>query len=90
MLGNLKYTVQYRPGRVNESADFLSRVPIAVVHMQPKDADDIVREQSNDPLCQDIRLYMEDRILWDENHRNMPDWAKDLFYLRRDHSRDLV
>jgi hypothetical protein len=78
MLGNLKYTVQYRPGRVNENADCLSRVPIAVVHMQPKDADDIVREQRNDPLCQDIRSYMEDKILWDENHRNMPDWAKEI------------
>jgi hypothetical protein len=76
MLGNLKYTNQYGPGRVNENADCLSRVPIPVVHMQPKDADDIVWEQSNDPLCQDIRSYMEDRILWDENHRNMPDWAK--------------
>jgi hypothetical protein len=78
MLGNLKYTVQYRPGRVNENADCLSRVPIAVVHIQPKDADDIVREQRNDPLCQDIRSYMEDKILWDENHRNMPDWAKEI------------
>ena len=76
MIGNLKYTVQYKPGRVNENADCLSRIPIAVVHVQLKDADDIVREQSNDPLCQDIRSYMEDRILWDENYRNMSDWAK--------------
>jgi hypothetical protein len=46
--------------------------------MQSKDADDIVREQSNDPLCQDIRSYMEDRIHWDENYRNMPEWAKEI------------
>ena len=32
MLGNLKYIVQYRPGRVNENADCLSRIHIAVVH----------------------------------------------------------
>ena len=51
MLGNLKYTVQYRPGRVNENAYCLSRVPIAVVHMQPKDADDIVREKETTPFA---------------------------------------
>ncbi|KAI9565040.1 hypothetical protein GHT06_008785 [Daphnia sinensis] len=39
MLGNLKYTVRYRPGRVNENADFLSRIPVVAVQVQPKDAD---------------------------------------------------
>lgn len=83
MLGNLKYTVQYRPGRVNENADCLSRIPIASVQIQPETVDDIIREQHTDPLCQDIRSYMEDRILWDENHRIMPIWAKeiDLFFI---------
>ena len=69
---------------MNENLDCLSRIPIAVVPLQSKDADDIVREQSNDPLCQDIRSYMEDRILWDEIYRNMPEWAKeiDFFFVK--------
>ncbi|KZS03690.1 Uncharacterized protein APZ42_033520 [Daphnia magna] len=39
MLGNLTYTVQYRPGRVNENADFQSRITVVAVQVQPKDAD---------------------------------------------------
>lgn len=35
MLGNFKYTVRYRSGRVNENADFLSRILVAAVQVQP-------------------------------------------------------
>lgn len=51
--------------------DCLSRVPNAIVHKKPKDADDIVWEQSSDRLCQYIRSYVEDRILWDEKYRKI-------------------
>ena len=31
MLAKTNYTVKYRPGRIHENADFLSRIPICSV-----------------------------------------------------------
>lgn len=90
LLSNVKYTIRYRPGRIHENADFLSRIPIASVSTQlddPVETGDtqiLYDEQKTDQLCKDIIAYQSDGILWDENSRDIPVWAKeiDLFFVR--------
>ena len=83
LLSNLKYTIKYRPGRVNENADFLSRIKVAAVQAIPRDNDVMFDEQQRDPLCRAIMDYLENGILWDEDHRSPPIWAKeiDLYFI---------
>ncbi len=91
LLSNLKYTIRYRPGRVNENADFLSRIPIAAVTTVVEQPDPVeigdtgvlYDEQQRDKLCKEILAYKDDGILWDEHSRDMPIWAKeiDLFFV---------
>jgi hypothetical protein len=78
LLSNLKYTIKYRPGRVNGNADFLSRIKVAAVQAIPRDNDVMHEEQQKDPLCKSIMTYLEDGILFDEDNRRMPIWAKEI------------
>jgi len=60
MLANTNYTVRYRPGRIHENADFLSRIPVCSI--REKEVSEnlaLVWEQRDDPLCSDIRWYLE-------------------------------
>ena len=83
LLSDLKYTIKYRPGRVHENADFLSRIKVAAVQAVPRDNEVMYEEQQKDTLCRAIIEYMDNGILWDENQRAMPIWAKeiDLYFM---------
>ncbi|KZS20625.1 Uncharacterized protein APZ42_012631 [Daphnia magna] len=78
MLGNQKYSVRYHPERVNENADFLSRIPVVAVQVQPEDAYSITEEQRNNPLCQDIQAYLENGLLWEGDRRQKTTWAREI------------
>ena len=92
-LANVKYTIRYRPGRVHENADCLSRIPIASVTAVSPSMDEttaetsdtkiIYEEQQKDRLCKEILAYWESGLLWDDDNRNPPTWAReiDLFFL---------
>ncbi|KZS04720.1 Uncharacterized protein APZ42_032276 [Daphnia magna] len=67
MLANFKYSIKYRPGNVHENADFLSRIPIQSVKAASRAEDTMIREQKKDPVCSDIRDYLENGTLSEEN-----------------------
>ena len=84
MLANTNYTVKYRPGRIHENADFLSRIPVCSVRASPANMV-IIKEQDKDLLCKDIRTYMEKGELREENRNPYPSWAKEIeLYFTRD------
>jgi transposase InsO family protein len=78
LLAGVKYTIKYRPGRVHENADCLSRIPVASIEARPTEYAIAMTEQSLDPLCCDIRRYLEEGILSDENRALHPIWVKEI------------
>ena len=76
MLANLKYSIKYRPGRVHENADFLSRIPINSVRTTIEEDEVMLREQKKDSLCKDITNYLENGTLSEENADQI--WAKEI------------
>ncbi|KZS10210.1 Uncharacterized protein APZ42_025363 [Daphnia magna] len=76
LLANLKYSIKYRPGRVNENADFLSRIPVNSVRTTPEEDDAILRETKKYSLCMDITNYLEHGTLSEENTDQI--WAKEI------------
>ena len=84
MLANTNYTVKYRPGRIHENADFLSRIPVCSVRASPTNVV-MIKEQEKDLLCNDIRAYMTKGELREENRNPYPSWAKEIeLYFTRD------
>jgi hypothetical protein len=87
MLANMDCTIRFRPGRVNENADFLSRIPVySVREREVSDNLVLVWEQRDDPLCSDIHYFLEHGELKDGNKYPVPSWMKEigLFFLRND------
>ena len=58
-LENLNYKIKYRPGRVHQNADCLSRLKIATVFTSQTHK--LHEEQQNDPLCKEIRALLDER-----------------------------
>jgi hypothetical protein len=84
MLANTNYTVKYRPGRIHENADFLSRIPVCSVRASPANVV-MIKEQEKDLLCNYIRAYMTKKGLREENRNPYPSWAKEIeLYFTRD------
>jgi hypothetical protein len=85
-LSNMKFTVQYRPGRVHENADFLSRVQMNLILARPDDNLVMCQEQQKDPLCKAILAFIRKDSPWNKKDGPMPLWAAEkdfLFYGRR-------
>ncbi|KZS08156.1 Uncharacterized protein APZ42_027943 [Daphnia magna] len=68
----------YRPSRVNENTDFLARILVQSVQVTPKADDTMFREQQKDPLCCNIKDYVENGTLSEENSTQI--WAKKIAY----------
>jgi hypothetical protein len=84
MLANTNYTVKYRPRRIHENADFLSRIAVCSVRTSPANVV-MIKEQKKDLLCNDIRAYMTKGELREENRNPYPSWAKEIeLYFTRD------
>ena len=79
-LSALNYTIKYRPGRVHENADFLSRIALV------SEGDDLTKsireQQASDNICKAIIDYLDKGILTHENP--IPIWAKeiDFFFIQ--------
>jgi hypothetical protein len=87
MLVNMNYTIRFRPGRVNENADFLSQTQIwSVREKEVSDNLVLVWEQRDDPLCSDIRYFLEHGELKDGSKDPVPCWMKEigLYFIRND------
>jgi hypothetical protein len=83
----MNYTIRFRPGRVNENADFLSQTQIwSVREKEVSDNLVLVWEQRDDPLCSDIRYFLEHGELKDGSKDPVPCWMKEigLYFIRND------
>ena len=80
-LSSLNYRIVYRPGKMHQNADSLSRLKIVAI----KDSKDgatikpskITELQTRDALCQNISNYLKTGIL-EHNYTKMPIWGKQI------------
>lgn len=78
LLSNLNYKIVYRPGRIHQNADCLSRLKVSAISIG-KENTNICKEQANDWLCTQIRNYLETGVLLDKNlATKLPIWAKEI------------
>ena len=73
-LSNLKYTIKYRPGRMNQNADCLSRMLQITSEPTPVPLSTIEEEQAKDPFCQAVMKYLNTGEMDDPDY--FPDWRK--------------
>lgn len=79
-LASTNYRIQYKPGRVHQNADCLSRIKVAVIQEKGKQKE-ICLKQAEDPLCIHIRNYLDNGELTEEHQVNNPVWVKEIeFY----------
>ena len=77
-LSSMKYTVKYRPGRIHQNADCLSRIRSIQPYVERTDVPLLAERQSEDELCQQIIKYMDDGELSVLNRCYPPVWAKEI------------
>ncbi|KAI9551163.1 hypothetical protein GHT06_006378 [Daphnia sinensis] len=80
LLSNMKFSVQYRPGRVHENADFLSRIPMNLISVTPEDNNVMCQEQQKDSLCKAIVTFLEQNEPWKKEYGPMPSWVSEIDY----------
>ncbi|KAI9552561.1 Retrovirus-related Pol polyprotein from transposon 412 [Daphnia sinensis] len=77
LLAGTNYRIKFRPGRVHQNADCLFRLRVAHIRTDNTHPD-ILESQAADPLCQEIKNYLDNGILSEEKEANMPIWAKEI------------
>ena len=80
-LANVNYKIKYRPGKVHQNADCLSRIKIASIHQTIR-TDHISDQQTTDQLCIDIRTYLEEGELPPLENGIYPTWAKEIEFFK--------
>ncbi|KZR96334.1 Uncharacterized protein APZ42_009384, partial [Daphnia magna] len=80
LLSNMKFSVKYRPGRVHENADFLSRIPMNLISAIPADNNVMCQEQQKDSLCKAIVTFLEQNEPWKKEDGPMPSWVSEIDY----------
>ena len=77
LLAGTNYKIRYRPGRIHQNADCLSRLRIASINVVDLNID-ILASQTADPLCQSIINYLDNGILSTADGKKLPIWAKEI------------
>ncbi|KAI9557136.1 hypothetical protein GHT06_016943 [Daphnia sinensis] len=80
LLAATNYELKYRPGRIHQNADCLSRLKVASIQPVPNNIKLICEKQLEDELCVDIRNYLEKGELNEKYGQSKPDWAKEIAY----------
>uniref|UniRef100_A0A0P4ZJF0 RNA-directed DNA polymerase n=2 Tax=Daphnia magna TaxID=35525 RepID=A0A0P4ZJF0_9CRUS len=80
LLAATNYELKYRPGRIHQNADCLSRLKVASIQPVPNNIKLICEKQLEDELCIDIRNYLEKGVLDEKFSQSKPDWAKEIEY----------
>jgi hypothetical protein len=62
LLAGTNYKIRYRPGRLHQNVDCLSRLRVSSIQIENSD-NDILASQAADPLCQSIINYLMDFYL---------------------------
>lgn len=84
LLSSMKYKLKYKPGKVNRNADFLSRLPVAVIEeICDVRQEKLKSEQLADDECSNVIHYLETGELMDPNNP-LPEWSRaiELFNIR--------
>lgn len=81
MLSNLNYKIKYRPGRVHQNADCLSRLRVNAIRKENLPIN-IKTYQNNDKLCNEINEYLIHGKLEEENKLKLPIWAKEIEFFQ--------
>ena len=81
-LAGVPYEIKYRPGRVHQNADALSRLKVAsLATTQTTDQlQHLCEKQKEDELCREIRNYLDEGILNEKYGEKKPEWAKEIEY----------
>ena len=74
LLAGTNYKIKYRPGRIHQNADCLSRLRVSYVRIENSEID-IWASQAADPLCQAINNYFENGVLSEKDDKKRPIWA---------------
>ncbi|KZS07329.1 Uncharacterized protein APZ42_028972 [Daphnia magna] len=80
LLAATTYELKYRPGRIHQNADCLSRLKVASIQPEPNNIKLICVKQLEDELCAAIRNYLEKGELNEEKTQSKPEWAKEIEY----------
>ena len=76
LLSSMKYKLKYKPGKINRNADFLSRLPVAVIEeVCDEQQEKLKSEQLADDECSNVIHYLETGELMDPNNP-LPEWSK--------------
>ena len=77
LLAGTNYKIKYRPGRIHQNADCLSRLRVSHIRIENSEID-IWASQAADPLCQAINNYLENGVLSEKDDKKRPIWAKEI------------
>ena len=82
-LTNMKYKIVYKPGRIQNNADCLSRIQSVANISETDNSTPLSQEQSKDPLCNEIKNYLNEGLLTEDHTNNPPQWVKqiDLYHI---------
>ena len=78
-LSAVNYKIRYRPGRIHQNADCLSRLKVASIQtVDIPRLPEIVKQQRTDETCVMIRNYLLTGQLPTDCQQNFPTWAKEI------------
>ena len=78
-LSAVNYKIRYRPGRIHQNADCLSRLKVASIQtVDIPRLPEIVKQQRTDETCVMIRNYLLTGQLPTDCQHNFPTWAKEI------------
>ncbi|XP_045023691.1 uncharacterized protein K02A2.6-like [Daphnia magna] len=80
LLAATNYELKYRPGRIHQNADCLSRLKIASIQPASTNIKFICEKQMEDDLCVAIKNYLETGELDEKFCHSKPDWVKEIEY----------
>ena len=81
LLGGYDYKIVYRPGKIHQNADCMSRLRIAAVSASTGADDRLIKEkQASDALCKSIINYLNNGT-FEKTDNGTPSWVKEIeFY----------
>ena len=74
----MKYKIKYRPDRVHQNEDCLSRLRIVAIKESTNESVSLTAKQKEETLCTDIFKYLNNGEIEDKYKHNMPVWAKEI------------
>ena len=78
-LTNMKYKIVHKLGRIHNNADCLSRIQSVANISEADNTTSLSQEQSKDPLCNEMKNYLDEGLLTEDHTNNPPQWVKQIY-----------